>query len=90
MVREKQETFNQYSESTGTEKELVLYNDDYNTFEFVIDSLVDVCDHEPEQAEQCAFIAHTKGKCGIKIGEYSFLESMHSELLNRGLTTKIE
>ncbi|MBK7211911.1 MAG: ATP-dependent Clp protease adaptor ClpS [Bacteroidales bacterium] len=90
MVKEKQETFNQYSESTGTEKELVLYNDDHNTFEYVIDSLIEVCAHAPEQAEQCAFVAHTKGKCGIKNGDYSFLESMHSELLNRGLTTKIE
>ena len=47
------------------EKSLILYNDEVNTFDFVIDSLMKVCKHEPEQAEQCTFIVHFKGKCDV-------------------------
>ena len=54
--------------------EIVLHNDDVNTFDHVIDSLVDVCDHSFEQAEQCATLVHYKGKCTVKSGEYKYLE----------------
>jgi len=69
--------------------ELILFNDDVNTFDFVIESLIEVCKHTPEQAEQCAIIAHTNGKCGIKTGEHAALEPVHNELGRRGLSTVI-
>ena len=68
-------------------KELILFNDDVNSFDFVIESLVEVCDHDPVQAEQCAMIAHFKGKCGIKFGTLSELTPMNNELNNRGIST---
>ena len=69
---------------------LILYNDDVNTFEFVIDTLVEVCNHEPEQAEQCALITHYKGKCNVKTGDYHEVKPMCDEMTNRGLTVSIE
>ncbi|MFN4929813.1 MAG: ATP-dependent Clp protease adaptor ClpS, partial [Bacteroidota bacterium] len=50
------------------EKTLILYNDDVNTFDYVIDSLVEVCDHDVVQAEQCAYLVHYTGKCEVKNG----------------------
>jgi ATP-dependent Clp protease adaptor protein ClpS len=69
--------------------ELVLFNDDVNTFDWVISSLVEVCDHEVLQAEQCALIVHTKGKCGVKNGTYEELEPKCTALLSRGLSAEI-
>jgi ATP-dependent Clp protease adaptor protein ClpS len=68
---------------------LILYNDDHNHFQFVIDSLVDVCKHHPLQAEQCAFIAHHKGKCDVKNGVLEELRGLKDELQRRGLTAAI-
>jgi ATP-dependent Clp protease adaptor protein ClpS len=75
------------SELLTNRMELILFNDDINSFDFVIESLVEVCGHDPEQAEQCAIIAHFKGKCGIKIGTLSELTPMNNELNNRGIST---
>lgn len=75
------------SELLTNRMELILFNDDVNSFDFVIESLVEVCDHNPEQAEQCAVIAHFKGKCGIKIGTLIELAPMNDELNNRGIST---
>lgn len=69
--------------------QLWLYNDDLHSFDDVIDSLVDVCKHELLQAEQCAFIAHTKGKCSVKIGSLQELEPQLVGLFDRGLTVEI-
>ncbi|WP_299161510.1 ATP-dependent Clp protease adaptor ClpS [uncultured Tenacibaculum sp.] len=69
--------------------EIILHNDDVNTFDHVIDSLVDVCDHTLEQAEQCATLVHYKGKCAVKTGEYKDLESRCSKLLQLGLSAEI-
>lgn len=69
---------------------LVLFNDEVNTFDFVIDALIQVCGHEPIQAEQCTILVHFKGKCIVKEGEYSDLEPMCSALLDRGLTAEIQ
>jgi ATP-dependent Clp protease adaptor protein ClpS len=69
--------------------EIILFNDDVNTFDWVIESLVEICDHDPLQAEQCAVIVHYKGKCGVKTGEYHELEPMCSALLERGLSAEI-
>jgi ATP-dependent Clp protease adaptor protein ClpS len=71
----------------SSRNELILFNDDINSFDFVIETLVEVCDHDLAQAEQCALIAHFKGKCGIKSGTLSELTPMNNELNNRGLST---
>ena len=70
--------------------DLILYNDDINTFEFVIDSLIEVCEHELHQAEQCAYLAHYKGKCQVKEGNFSELKPRYDEMIRRGLTVSIE
>ena len=69
--------------------EIVLYNDDVNTFDWVIESLIEVCEHDPLQAEQCTLLVHYKGKCGVKTGEYKELEPICSALLERGLSAEI-
>jgi len=69
--------------------EIVLYNDDVNTFDHVIDTLIYACDHSPEQAEQCSIIVHYKGKCTVKTGEYSDLKPRCSKLLEAGLSAEI-
>ena len=69
---------------------LILYNDDYNTIDFVIDSLVKICKHTIEQATQCTLIAHYKGKCEVKEGSYEKLKPMKDGLIDRGLTAAIE
>ena len=69
---------------------IVLYNDDVNSFDFVIEALVDVCGLDPIQAEQCTLLVHFKGRCDVKSGEYDFLEPMCTSLLEKGLTAVIE
>ena len=69
--------------------EIILHNDEVNTFDFVIDSLVNVCEHTLEQAEQCTILVHYKGKCGVKTGEYKELEPKCSKLLELGLSAEI-
>jgi ATP-dependent Clp protease adaptor protein ClpS len=71
-------------------RDLVLHNDDVNTFDFVIETLVDVCSHNPLQAEQCAHIVHNNGKCGVKKGSYADLKSMRETLLGKGLSATID
>ena len=72
------------------EKELIIYNDDYNSFDHVINCLIDICEHEPIQAEQCTFIIHNNGKCQVKRGKYQQLEPRCTSLLERGLSASIE
>lgn len=69
--------------------EIILFNDDVHTFEFVIESLIDVCEHTPEQAEQCTYLVHFKGKCAVKTGEYEELKPRCTRLLNLGLIAEI-
>ena len=81
-------------EYTISEKELnhhqiVLYNDEVNTFDFVIDSLISVCEHTVEQAEQCTWLVHFKGKCTVKTGEFRDLEPRCSKLLYLGLSAEL-
>jgi len=72
------------------ENEIILYNDDVNTFDHVINTLISVCDHSLEQAEQCSLIVHYKGKCGVKSGSYFELKPMCTKLLQAGLSAEIE
>jgi len=78
------------AELTVEQKDLIVYNDDFNTFDHVIDSLIKVCKHEPTQAEQCTWLVHYKGKCQVKRGEYEKLEPMCTALLERGISAEIE
>jgi ATP-dependent Clp protease adaptor protein ClpS len=71
-------------------RDLIVFNDDVNTFDHVIESLIKVCKHEPEQAEQCTWIIHFKGKCQVKRGVYDELEPMCTALLERGITAEIQ
>lgn len=77
-------------EVTVEDKQIILYNDDFNTFDFVIESLIKVCKHDVIQAEQCTFLVHYKGKCSVKKGSYEELEPICTALLERGLTAEIE
>lgn len=70
-------------------KSLVLYNDDVNTFDFVINALIKVCKHELIQAEQCTWIVHYNGKCAVKDGPLDQLRPLRQALNERGLTAKI-
>jgi ATP-dependent Clp protease adaptor protein ClpS len=68
---------------------LILYNDDINTFDHVIKSLVEVCGHDPVQAEQCALIVHFKGSCDVKTGLPEVLNAMSKSLNAKGLKSKV-
>jgi len=76
-------------EAVGVNNEIVLYNDDVNTFDHVIDTLIDVCSHTSEQAEQCALLVHYKGKCTVKTGVYDELKPQCTQLLQAGLSAEI-
>lgn len=69
---------------------LILCNDEVNSFEHVIKSLIDICKHDMIQAEQCAYIAHFNGECDVKIGNKQMIEKLRKQMSNRGLTTEIE
>ena len=76
-------------EKLVSQKEIVLFNDDVNTFDHVIDTLIHTWDHSSEQAEQCAIIVHYKGKCTVKTGPYDDLKPRCSMLLEAGLSAQI-
>lgn len=76
-------------EETVKQNEIILFNDDVNTFDYVIDTLVAVCDHTLEQAEQCSLIVHYNGKCTVKTGEYNDLKPRCSKLLQAGLNAEL-
>lgn len=90
MVKYKDDPSDFHLEDQAGEHVLILFNDHVNSFDFVISSLVEVCLHQPDQAEQCALIAHFKGKCHIKDGDYHELKPMYEELTFRGLTVSLE
>jgi ATP-dependent Clp protease adaptor protein ClpS len=76
-------------ESNSLNNEIVLFNDDVNTFDHVIDTLIRVCSHTPEQAEQCALIVHYNGKCTVKTGPLKELIPQCIQLLEAGLSAEI-
>lgn len=69
---------------------LIIHNDDYNSFDHVIDSLIKICKHTYEQASQIAHLVHYTGKCDAKRGDKPTIEKMHSKLKSLGLTTSME
>ena len=75
---------------TGPIREIILHNDDVNTFEHVIDCLQEFCEHDPIQAEQCAWIVHYNGKCSVMRGTFDQLEPRCTALQDRGLSADIQ
>ncbi len=68
---------------------LVVFNDAVNTFDHVIATLIDVCEHTPEQAEQCTLLIHYKGKCSVKNGSWEELVPMRNEICRRGISAEV-
>ncbi|MEO6135416.1 MAG: ATP-dependent Clp protease adaptor ClpS [Ginsengibacter sp.] len=86
----KQESETDLLTDEGNDCQLIMWNDDVTTFEWVIETLIDVCGHSPEQAEQCAMIIHTKGKYAVKEGSYEVLKPMCDTITDRGISATIE
>lgn len=76
-------------EETTDVRDLVVYNDDVNTFDHVIKTLMDVCGHQSEQAEQCTLLIHHKGQCTVKHGSYDELAAMCTALHDRGISADV-
>lgn len=96
MATIKQDTRTKVFEDTEVLEEvltpfnLIVWNDEVNTFEWVIETLIDVCGHSTEQAEQCAMIIHTRGKYAVKNGDYDTLKPMCEAITDRGIGATIE
>lgn len=69
--------------------DLIVFNDDVNTFEHVIDTLIRVCNHSKEQAEQCTLLIHFKGKCAVKSGSFDFLKPLREAICEAGIDARI-
>jgi ATP-dependent Clp protease adaptor protein ClpS len=69
---------------------LIVWNDDVNTFEWVIETLMAVCGHTEQQAEQCSMLIHNKGKYAVKEGSYEVLKPMCDAITERGISATIE
>ena len=80
------------SEETDDQQQsvLLLHNDDINTFDYVMEILVEVCDHSMTQAEQCATITHYKGKCEVRTGSLTEMKELRYQLISRGLKATVE
>ncbi len=85
-VLEKEETLVVEQETN----QLVVYNDDTNTFDHVIDTLIEVCKHETHQAEQCTYIIHYRGKCSVKEGNFDELAKMRNKICQKGISAEVE
>lgn len=77
-------------ENQSDESKIILFNDDVNTFDYVIDTLISVCEHTLPQAQQCAMTVHYKGKCVVKTGSYEDLLPRCSALLSAGLSAELQ
>ncbi|MEN7548476.1 ATP-dependent Clp protease adaptor ClpS [Rapidithrix thailandica] len=74
---------------SGEQCELTVFNDDVNTFDHVIQTLIEVCRHSQEQAEQCTYIIHYKGKCAVKVGSFEELVPMRNAICDRGISAEV-
>jgi ATP-dependent Clp protease adaptor protein ClpS len=74
---------------TSDIKDLVVFNDEVNTFDHVINTLIKVCKHTPEQAEQCTLIIHYRGKCTVKNGSFDELAPMRNAICQRGISAEV-
>lgn len=77
-------------EKSSNERFLVLHNDDYHTFDYVINALIEICDHDILQAEQCTLLIHYKGQCDVKKGSFSYLRPMKNALVLKELKATID
>jgi ATP-dependent Clp protease adaptor protein ClpS len=89
-VKELEEVLVLEEVSAGTKSQLIVYNDDFNTFDWVIQSLMEICSHSFEQSEQLSLLVHYKGKATVKTGGFSNLKPMKDALVDRGLSAVIE
>ncbi|MDD5570367.1 MAG: ATP-dependent Clp protease adaptor ClpS [Bacteroidales bacterium] len=90
MVKQKTKLKTEKESLSDTGKHLVLYNDEHHTFEYVIKSLIEVCNHDAEQAEQCTMLTHYKGKCPVRTGSEKELRPFLEGLLIKGLYAEVE
>jgi ATP-dependent Clp protease adaptor protein ClpS len=88
------QTDNEHALDVLTDQEdpcnLIVWNDNVNTFEWVIETLIEVCGHSPEQAEQCSYFIHHKGKYAVKNGQYDELKPMCDAITERGIGATVE
>lgn len=89
-TKTKKKTMSKIDEITNNPYVLILENDDYNTFDWVITCLMKICGHEYTQANQCAHIIHFKGKCDVKHGDYTVISKMKEKLKGAGLSVTME
>lgn len=89
-TKEKIEEKVSVEELLNNNNEIILFNDDVNTFDHVIETLIKICHHEPLQAEQCALLVHYTGKCAVKTGSMTELVPICSALLDAGLSAEIQ
>jgi len=90
VFKEQPDGFGLISGEAEPVRYLILHNDEVNTFDHVISCLVEICLHEPLQAEQCAFITHFRGKCDVSQGSYGELAPKRQALLDKGLQVTID
>jgi ATP-dependent Clp protease adaptor protein ClpS len=90
MTSEKTQPQEKIQDESIPELSLILFNDDINSFDYVVDALIEVCEHDPLQAEQCTLIAHHNGKCAVKNGTIEELKEMCKALQDRGLSSIIQ
>lgn len=90
MIKEKENASQQEKTIDTVSNKLILFNDDYHSFDFVIESLIEVCEHDPITAEQCTMIVHYKGRCDVKSGSKDYLLPFQKGLDSRGLIVAIE
>ena len=86
---ESEQILYELDEVTVDEQNVIIYNDDFNTFEHVIATLIKVCKHTSEQAEQCTWLIHYKGKCAVKSGEFEKLVPIKRAICDEGIDAKI-
>lgn len=77
------------AEEIKQEHELIVHNDEVNTFDHVIETLINVCEHTPLQAEQCTLLIHYKGKCAVKTGDYDDLKHRCLKILDAGISAEV-
>ncbi len=90
MIQTEKEKREKVLEQRDRENHLILHNDDVNTFDHVVDVLCEVCEHNLVQAEQCAMLAHYKGKCHIKSGSFKEMNKLKELMFSEGLTVTID
>jgi len=88
-MKEQQESSQDTLEAVEKDSELIVFNDEVNTFNHVINTLIRVCKHSNEQAQQCTLIIHFKGKCSVKTGPIEKLKSACQGILDAGIQAEI-